>query len=163
MAIFQLNIGKFTSVYFSLICLLQYYIHFTVFLLLLHHGCSVKILTEPSLTLTLRCSPGSFLPLIDILLSKHTSVSLMCLCPSVPASFPLLMFLPSLFPPPINCRNPSTAFYQAFRPSRLRGSKPVSDRYELVCVYMHACGPAWLSKLDLTVLQLHTPCRKMSF
>ncbi|XP_036067412.1 TSC22 domain family protein 2 isoform X3 [Oryzias melastigma] len=27
-------------------------------------------------------------------------------------------------------RNPSTAFYQAFRPSRLRWSKPISDRYE---------------------------------
>ncbi|XP_039888091.1 TSC22 domain family protein 2 isoform X3 [Simochromis diagramma] len=28
-------------------------------------------------------------------------------------------------------RNPSTAFYQAFRPSRLRGSKPINDRQEL--------------------------------
>ncbi|KAI3368693.1 hypothetical protein L3Q82_025687 [Scortum barcoo] len=46
---------------------------------------------------------------------------------SVHVSLPLLMFLLCLFPPPLKCRNPSTAFYQAFRPSRLRGSKPVND------------------------------------
>nr|XP_043899916.1 TSC22 domain family protein 2 isoform X3 [Solea senegalensis] len=36
-------------------------------------------------------------------------------------------------------RNPSTAFYRAFRPCRLRGSKPVNNRYEHGCVYMRVC------------------------
>lgn len=40
---------------------------------------------------------------------------------------------------PLKCRNPSTAFYQAFRPSRLRGSKPVNDRYELGCLLVCVC------------------------
>lgn len=48
-----------------------------------------------------------------------------------------------LFPPPLKCRNPSTAFYQAFRPSRLRGSKPVNDRYGLGCVYLCGVCVAW--------------------
>lgn len=93
--------------------------------------------------------------------SENISVSLMSLCPSI-HSLPLLMFLLSLFPPPLNYRNPSTAFYQAFRPSRLRGSKPVNDRYELGCVYIYVCGPAWLTKTDLSILQLCAPCKRMS-
>lgn len=80
---------------------------------------------------------------LSLSLSQHVTlphvVSLMSLSPSVHVSLPLLMFLLSLFPPPLKCRNPSTAFYQAFRPSRLRGSKPVNDRYELGCVYV--CVP----------------------
>ena len=90
------------------------------------------------------------LPLLSFTLclfkSLSLSPSLMSLSPSLHVSLPLLMFLLSLFPPPLKCRNPSTAFYQAFRPSRLRGSKPVNDRYELGCVYMYVCGLAWLTK-----------------
>ncbi|KAF3835203.1 hypothetical protein F7725_027761 [Dissostichus mawsoni] len=45
-------------------------------------------------------------------------------------------------------RNPSTAFYQAFRPSRLRGSKPVNDRkfgetenMRCIMTYRLPCSP----------------------
>lgn len=71
-------------------------------------------------------------------LSKNISLSVPHVSFYQRTGFPflLLMFLLSLFPSPLKCRNPSTAFYQAFRPSRLRGSKPVNDRYELGCVYM---------------------------
>lgn len=73
-------------------------------------------------------------------------------------SLPLLMFLLSLFPPPPwKCRNPSAAFYQAFRPSRLLGSKPINDRYELGCVYMcyvSVCV-AWHGWLKLDSAPLH--------
>lgn len=85
---------------------------------------------------------------------SNTPLSLMCLSPRVLVFLPLLMFLLSLFPPPLKCRNPSTAFYQAFRPSRLRGSKPVNDRYELGCVYVCVCGLACLAKPDLHPLNL---------
>lgn len=78
--------------------------------------------------------------------SESTSLSLTSLSPSILVSLPLLMFLLSLFPPTLKCRNPSTAFYQAFRPSRLRGSKPVNDRYELGFVYMYVWSLAWLNQ-----------------
>lgn len=108
--------------------------------------------------LTSHCGSGSSSPLIHILSPSQSTF----LSPSVNVSLPFLMFLLSLFPPPLKCRNPSTAFYQAFRPSRLRGSKPVNDRYELGCVYMYLCGLAWLTKPDPAPLQPCAPCKKMS-
>ena len=91
-------------------------------------------------------SSSTLIHTLSLLKPVLLSPSLMSLSPSLHVSLPLLMFLLSLFPPPLKCRNPSTAFYQAFRPSRLRGSKPVNDRYELGCVYMYVCGLAWLTK-----------------
>lgn len=73
---------------------------------------------------------------------QSTSLSLSLMSLSPPAyTFPFLYscFSCLCFLPPLKCRNPSTAFYQAFRPSRLRGSKPVNDRYELGCVYLCVC------------------------
>lgn len=90
-----------------------------------------------------RCSHSHSLSL-----SKHISLSCMSLSPPAHmfpflySCFSCLCFLP------LKCRNPSTAFYQAFRPARLRGSKPVNDRYELGCVYMNVCvaWPGWLNQ-----------------
>lgn len=48
----------------------------------------------------------------------------------------------------LKCRNPSTAFYQAFQPSRLQGSKPFNNRYGLGCVNVCMCGLDWLAKPD---------------
>lgn len=117
-----------------------------------------RIFLHPQLH-SLSLSKHVFLPHLSL---SFTSLSLTSLSPSIHVSLPLLMFLLSLFPPPLKCRNPSTAFYQAFRPSRLRGSKPVNDRYELGCVYMFVWTLAWLTKPDLALLQPHTACKKMS-
>ncbi|XP_026050057.1 TSC22 domain family protein 2 isoform X1 [Astatotilapia calliptera] len=46
-------------------------------------------------------------------------------------------------------RNPSTAFYQAFRPSRLRGSKPINDRQEL----KHSASGASVVAIDNKIEQ----------
>ena len=67
------------------------------------------------------------------------------------------LFVLSLsFPPPIlKCRNPSTAFYQAFPCSRLLGSKPLGNRYELGlpgCVYVFTHESACTEQLSLTSL-----------
>lgn len=101
----------------------------------------------------------SFTFSLSLSLSEHVALPHVSLSPSVHVSLPLLMFLLSLFPPPLKCRNPSTAFYQAFRPSRLRGSKPVNDRYELGCVYTCVCMCVrvmdWLTKPGPTPLK---PC-----
>ena len=59
-------------------------------------------------------------------------------------------------PTMLKCRNPSTAFYQAFPCSRLLGSKPLGNRYELglpwcVCfVFTHES--ACTEQLSLTSL-----------
>lgn len=58
--------------------------------------------------------------------------------------------------PSLKCRNPSTVFYRAFRPSRLHGSKPFNDRYGSGCAYLCACVAwiGWLNQAPLITLKM---------
>lgn len=99
---------------------------------------------------------------IDILApSKHVSLSLRL--SSSPRSIQYILFLYSCFSClHLKCRNPSTAFYQAFQPSRLQGSKPFNNRYGLGCVDVCMCGLDWLAKPDCAPLITQRTLQKMS-